>query len=350
MKKTIHLFFLVIALSIVSCGKKESQHKNTGIDETAVAVQLVAVQTIEYSRSVISSGLISTETESKLSFKVNGIISKIAVREGDAVREGQLLASLDLTEIKAQVAQAQNNLTKAQRDLSRGQRLLKDSAATVEQVQNLQTAFDVARENFRIASFNYKFSEIRANHTGKIIKKFVNEGELIGAGTPVLLLNSAAKNDWIVKIGLPDVDWVRIKKGDKAKITTDAYPNEPMEGELNSINEGADPMNGLYQAEVQIIPGNKKLATGLFAKVEIFPSTQIKLARVPVESIVDGQGKNAFVFVVNTDHQSVRKVPVMVSFLEGKYAYLSQHPDSLKEVVTGGSGFLTENSTIVINP
>jgi len=59
-----------------------------------------------------------------------------------------------------------------------------------------------------------------------VIRKFVNEGELITGGAPVLTINSAANKDWIVKIGLPDVDWVRVKKGDHAKIYTDAYPNE----------------------------------------------------------------------------------------------------------------------------
>jgi len=48
------------------------------------------------------------------------------------------------------------------------------------------------------------------------------------------MINAASQNEWIVKIGLPDVDWVRVKRGDKAKITTDAYPNESLAGELTS--------------------------------------------------------------------------------------------------------------------
>ncbi|MGC4022693.1 MAG: hypothetical protein QM734_12475 [Cyclobacteriaceae bacterium] len=122
------------------------------------------------------------------------------------------MASLDLTEIDAQVAQAKNNLDKTQRDLDRGKRLLKDSAATLEQIQNLTTAHNVAEESFRIASFNRQFSTIRANTSGKVIRKFANEGELVGSGTPVLMVNSSAQNEWIVKIGLPDVDWVRVEE------------------------------------------------------------------------------------------------------------------------------------------
>jgi multidrug efflux system membrane fusion protein len=340
---------VILGALLLTCAKSEKKETTSAsIDESAIAVKLAPVKTGDYSLPVISSGLISTENESKLSFKVGGIISRIYVKEGEDVNKGQLLASLDLTEIDAQVSQAKNNLEKTKRDLERGQRLLKDSAATLEQIQNLQTSFDVADENFRIAFFNRQFSTIHANTSGKVIKKFVNEGELINGGMPVLTINSAASKDWIVRIGLPDVDWVRVKKGDKAKIYTDAYPNDYFDGDLNVINEGADPVNGLYQAEVRVKPGNKKLASGLFAKVEIIPSGKRKLQSVPIESIVEGQGKKAFVFIVKPDKKSVQKLAVTVAYLENQSAYILAGLANVNEVVTAGSAFLTENSVIKI--
>src|SRR5882672_1001246 len=194
MKKVLITLLVPVILGAVlwTCSKQEKQTEKPAIDESAVAIKLAKVQTVDYSAPVISSGLISTETESKLSFKVGGIISKMYVKEGESDSQGQLLASLYLTEIDAQVSQAKNNLEKTQRDLERGKRLLKDSAATLEQIQNLTTAYNVADEGFRIASFNQQFSTIRANTSGKVIRKFGNEGELVGAGTPVLIVNSAA--------------------------------------------------------------------------------------------------------------------------------------------------------------
>ncbi len=342
------LFFtILLPFFLGACHQKEKKELSSP-DESAVAIKLAPVQTGDYSLPVVSSGLISTEAESKLSFKIGGVISKIYVKEGEAVSKGQLLASIDLTEIDAQVGQAKNNLDKTKRDLERGQRLLKDSAATVEQIQNFQTAFNVANENFRIASFNRQFSAIRANTSGKVIRKFVNEGELINGGTPVLTINSAAQNDWIVKIGLPDVDWVRVKKGDHAKICTDAYPDYFFEGDLNAINEGADAISGLYQAEVRLKPGNKKLASGLFAKVKINPSSTKKLQQVPIEAIVEGHGKKAFVFIVKPDKKSVQKLPVTIAYLENKTAFISDGLAGISEVVTAGSAFLTENSVVKI--
>jgi membrane fusion protein, multidrug efflux system len=351
MRQTISLLslFLISVAILSSCTKeKKKEIPSSPLDESSIAVNLVAVQEIEHSLPIVSSGLVATETESRLSFKIGGVMKTIFVKEGQSVTKGQLLASLDLTEIDAQVSQARNSLDKTKRDLERGQRLFKDSAATLEQIQNLQTATQVAEESYRIASFNLLYSTIRATNSGKVIRKFLNEGELASPGSPVLIVNSSAQDEWIVKIGLPDVDWVRVKSGDRAKISVDAYPNVALDAEVKTVNEGADALSGLYQAEVKVRPGKYKLASGLFARVEIAPSSKLKLKSIPIEALVEGSGKKAYVFVVGESKTLVSKIPVQVAYLNGTQAFVSSGLENVQEVITSGSAFLTENSVITI--
>lgn len=352
MKKTIITIFIPILLgtTLWMCSKQEKEEAiKVAIDESSVTVRLAPVKEIIYSQPIVSSGLISTEIESKLSFKMSGIVFRIFVKEGESVSPGQVLATLDLTEISSQEAQAKNNLEKTKRDFERTQRLYKDSAATLEQVQNSQTAFNIANDSYRIASFNKKYATIQAASAGKVIRKFVNEGELVTGGTPIVMVNTSGRNEWIVKIGLPDVDWVRVKVEDKVNITTDAYPGTTFKAIVNSINEGSDPMNGLYQAEIKINPQGKRLASGLFAKVEIIPSQQDSLKSIPIESLIEGDGKNAFVFVVNADQKSVSKIPVTIAYLKNREAIIAQGLEKVKEVINDGSAFLTEFSSITIS-
>ncbi|HOX82813.1 MAG TPA: efflux RND transporter periplasmic adaptor subunit [Chryseolinea sp.] len=350
-KKILTLFVpLVLGVTLWMCSKQESKETTKPIvDESTISVKLAPVKTGDYSLPIISSGLISTEIESRLSFKTSGIISRIYVTEGQSVSAGQILATLDLTEIDAQVSQSKNSLEKAKRDLGRAQRLYADSAATLEQVQNAETAFNVADESYRIASFNKRYATIQASSNGKVIKKFVNEGELVSGGAPVLMVNSSGKNDWIVKIGLPDVDWVRVKKGDKVEVTTDAYPGVAFDASVNVINEGADPVNGLYQVEVKINPQGKRLASGLFARVEIIPTESQSLKSIPIEALIEGDGKQAFVFVVNQDQKSVLKVKVRIAYLQQREAVISQGLEKVSEVINEGSAFLTEFSAITVS-
>lgn len=352
--KKILLTLLVptlVAVTLFTCAKQEEKNEKQAVpsvDESAVAVNVTTVKEGSYGLPVISTGIISTGTESRLSFKVGGIVSRLLVEEGQSVVRGQLLAALDLTEIDAQVSQAHDALEKSKRDFERIDRLFKDSAATLEQWQNTKTALDVATQGHRVALFNKQYASIHASTSGKVIRKLVNEGELVGPGTPVLMINAAGENDWIVRIGLPDVDWVRIKKGDPAVVKTDAYPGEELAAEVSLINEGTDPMSGLYPVEIKVNPKNRKLASGMIARVEIVPASQQQLKSVPIEAIVEGSGNDAFVFVVADDGRSVRKLPIKIGYLTTTEAMITNGLEGVTEVITGGSAFLTQFSTIKV--
>jgi multidrug efflux system membrane fusion protein len=341
---------VLLAVVLFTCGSNQSTSEaasTPAIDDAAVAVRISEVTEGDFTLPVVSSGLITTGTESRLSFKAGGIVTSILVKEGQTVTKGQLLATLDQTEIDAQVSQARNNLDKTRRDFERVERLFKDSAATLEQYQNVRTAYDVANEQSRIAGFNKQYSTIHANANGRVIRKFVNEGEQVSGGSPVLVINSADDNDWIVRMGLPDVDWVRIRRSDKAVVKTDAYPGESFDATVSLINEGADVVSGLYVVEVKISPKGRKLASGLVANVEIIPSERQKLKSIPIEAVVEGSGANAFVFVTS-DQKSVKKIPVRIAYLAQDRAMISGGLDTITKVITAGSAFLTESSTIKI--
>ena len=341
----------MIVITFFSCKQqdaKESEQNIVANDDGAVAITLAPVEDVTISIPVLASGLVGTKSEARLAFKIGGIVKNIFVKEGQSVSKGQLLATLDLTEIEAQVNQAKNNVEKLQRDMERVQRLYKDSAATLEMAQNSKTAYDVAVESKTIAEFNREYATIKATSTGKILRKFLNEGELAAPGTPVFMLNSAGQNEWIVKLAVPDVDWARLKLGDKTQIKIDALGSESITGEVSLIGEGADPFTGLYPLEVNISKTSSRLASGLFASVEIVPSKSLSLKKIPIEALVEGTGRNAFVFVLQDDKKRVRKILVHVAHIKDKSAFVSGGLDGVREIVLSGSGFLTEGSVVVV--
>jgi multidrug efflux system membrane fusion protein len=194
-----HLIWLLMPALLWSCGKKEAPETATPIPApgTEIAVRLVKVENSSEGATILATGMLASDTEARLAFKTGGIIRKVFADEGDRVQKGQLLAQLQLTEIQAQVTQAEYGVEKSRRDLERVQNLYRDSAATLEQVQNLNTVFDMAKQNLEIARFNLQYSEIRAPQAGVIIKKMASEGELAAPGMPVLVMNGTGPANWI---------------------------------------------------------------------------------------------------------------------------------------------------------
>lgn len=338
----------ILAFALVKCSDNKAA---TVIQvDDAISVKLQPVQTGMYNRALQYSGLIASNAEARLSFKIGGIISKIYVKEGDHVVQGQLLASLDLTEIDAQVQQAAQNLEKSGRDEGRVKNLFRDTVASLEQLQNAHTQVNVASEALRIAQFNRQYAQIRAATGGTILQKFLNEGEYASAGTAVLQYNGTDNNGWVVRFGVADKDWSVLKKGDKATLSIDAYPDVPFSGMITKMAEGADLVSGTYAIEVTVSPAGHKFAPGLFCSIQLQPSVLHSFTMIPAEALAEGDGKTGFVYALNADRKTVHKIPIRIAFLQNDKIAVSSGLDNVREVITDGVGYLTEKSIVKVAP
>jgi multidrug efflux system membrane fusion protein len=301
-KKTkIHLYFLAGLLILAGC--MDSEPKDTA--EPAVVIKTTLVRDTALVLRVRTAGKLASKSESKLSFKTGGIIQKIMVDEGQSVRKGQLLAQLNLEEIKSQVSQAELALKKAERDYERAGNLYRDSVVTLEQFQNAGTALEVARSRASIAKFNLQYSTICAPANGKILKRIAEPNEIIAPGHPVLLFG-ATGSDWVVRANLTDRDIVRMGMHDSAHVRFDAFPGEIFSGVVSEIGTSADPYTGTYEVEVRMTSRPETLVSGFIAKVEIYPAGQEKHVVIPVGSLLDGTGLTGYVMVL-VDRQPERK-------------------------------------------
>jgi membrane fusion protein, multidrug efflux system len=348
--KNIQIIIIGLWLLISACGQKQETktEKPVFADDAIVAIQLAKVEQITTSEPVVTSGAVASTDEARMSFKVGGIIQKIYVKEGQTVSKGQLLATLDMTEINAQVNQARLSSEKANRDYRRVKNMSRDTAATLEQMQNVTTALNIAKQGLNAATFNQSYAQIRASIGGTILKKLANEGELVGPGVPVFMLASNQRNDWVVRVGVSDRDWARLKLGDKATIQLDAYPDDTFEGKVSELAQAADPINKLYEIEVKINPNGKRFAAGLFAKIDLNPSQNRSYAVIPIEAVLEGNGKNAFVFVLDSSRKKVKKMPIVVGYIENNKVLITNGLDGINEVVTSGSAFLSDASNVVV--
>src|ERR1041385_3248490 len=102
---------VLLAVVLFTCGSNQSKSEaasTPAIDDAAVAVRVSEVTEGDFTLPVVSSGLITTGTESRLSFKTGGIVTSILVEEGQPVTKGQLLATLDQTRSEEHTSELQS--------------------------------------------------------------------------------------------------------------------------------------------------------------------------------------------------------------------------------------------------
>jgi membrane fusion protein, multidrug efflux system len=344
MKTSVPLVCLILAFSatlLAGCSSK-------GSEITASAIRAVGVTPVKMAaldNTLHAVGLLSPKDETKLSFKVGGVIESIKVEEGQTVKAGQLLAALKQTEIGASVEQARQASTKARRDLERGKALLADGVTTEEGVQDLTTAYDVAVAAQSGTEFNAAHTRIVASADGVVLRKLAQTDEVVQAGQTVLVLGGA-KRGWVVRIGLADRDVVRMQIGDPAHVEFDAWPGQTFAGRVTNIASAADSGTGTFTVELQVDPGAARFAQGLVAKASLSPQGSQSVEIIPVQALIEANDKEAGVFVLDPEHHVVHLVTIQIGRLSAGQIEVLGGLSADAQVVTDGAAFLENGETV----
>ncbi|MCI0406420.1 MAG: efflux RND transporter periplasmic adaptor subunit [candidate division Zixibacteria bacterium] len=205
-------------------------------------------------------------TEVEISSKLAGRVEVITKEEGDSVAKGELLAQLEHKELSAQlkvaeatikmtgaqIAQAKTNLKNLEDNLKRIDALFKSGSATQQQLEDIQTKTDAAREQVRSLEFSREQAsaqrayilaqvdnaKIFAPISGRIIKKTAEPGETVFPGSPILTLADLSK--LTLKIYLKETEVGQVKLGQAAKVKVDSYPDQEFDGSVSFISPVAE--------------------------------------------------------------------------------------------------------------
>jgi RND family efflux transporter MFP subunit len=338
------LFVAASAIVFAGCSGKAQQ-----VTVAPTPVRIAESFTGPAAPTIRTNGLLVNKDEIRLSFKVGGVIRRLAVHEGERVREGQLLAEIEQTEVNAQVEQARQAYEKAQRDLERGERLHADQVISLEQLQDLRTQAAVSQAALKSAQFNSSYSSIVASRDGTVLRKLAEEREMVAAGTPILVLG-AQDQGFVVRAGLADREIVQVRLNDTAQIRLDALPDITLTGKVSEIASAADPASGMFNIEVLLDAARQPLKSGLVAKLSIVPSAAraSELVYVPIAAIVEGNGRKASVFVLDGEH--ARRREVEVAFIEDAGVALNSGVQAGEQIVTDGSLYLEDGELVAVQP
>lgn len=341
----------LIAVTFSACSSPKDS--NNLKEAEVIPVKLLPLNKSNSSATIAASGRFTTDDEAFLAFKTGGVINKIFVKEGDAIHVGQLLATLNLTEINAQVSQAQFAFEKAQRDYQRITNLYKDSVASLEQMQNVKTSLDLSRQQLASAQFNRNFSEIRATQNGFVLKKMANEGQVIASGTSVLQTNGAHSGNWFLRVGVSDKNWSVIKLNDKAIIHSETAYGKAMEGIVYRRSEGVDPGTGSFSIDIKLLDKDASVASGMFGSATIVAGENISKASdanswsIPYDALLDGDGSNGYVFITN-DNKTAEKAKVTIAGMEKDHIIISDGLQNATSLIISGSAYLIDKSNIKV--
>jgi RND family efflux transporter MFP subunit len=336
---------LLAALPLLAaCGRTLASPSAPAAEE-AIPVRTALVSHGPVDRPIRASGTVATKDEWDLAFKVGGLVAAVEVHEGQAVARGQVLARLDPTELQAGVRQAREGLEKARRDAERADQLVAGETAPRALADDARTAQAVAEATLAAAEFNLRHATLTAPDDGWVDRRLAEPGEVVGPGRPVVHLSGQGRG-FVVRAALTDRDALGVAPGVAAVVVLDARPEQRLVGRVAELSRAAGRGTGTYQVEIRLDPtAAAPLLSGLTAKIEI-ARTVPAAGAVPLAAVVDGDGARGAVFAVDGDR--ARRVPVLISFLQGDQVVLATGIEKLDRVVTDGAPRLVDGRLVKV--
>lgn len=345
--RTKWLWGAITVALLAACGPKTPEPVTT---ESLARVRATEIANGPAVTAVEVAAVSAYRDEAKLSFKVGGVIDKVVAREGETVKKGQLLARLNQRDVRSSMAQAQASYDKALRDLKRGQQLRQQEVITQVQLDDLETALEVAQAQLNQAKFALDTATIYAPNDGVVLRRFAQDAEIVGAGQPVLLVASEASG-FVAKASLSDSEAVKLSINNPATIQFDAHPGLVWQGKVIELSQAADPTTGTYGVQVSIdtkANTNAKLLSGLSGQLKVQPNAYNQQRQyLPLSAVVEGDNKQAWVFLLNSQNQ-VQRTQVQIAFVTKESVALVTPLPERSKVITTGAPYLRDGQTVEI--
>ncbi|MCB1466973.1 MAG: efflux RND transporter periplasmic adaptor subunit [Rhizobiaceae bacterium] len=236
--------------------------------EEKTALRTVAVivpPRIQHSRAIRISGRTEAEKRAVLATRVMGVIERLAVKEGDHVKRGDLILSLDAEDKVAAIKMAESMVTQRQAEADAAERLVKGGNAPKLQADQARAALAAAKSQEESAKTEFARSQIFAPFNGLIDRVHVERGSGILAGTEVATLINL---DPLLAIGeVSERDLQFLKLGSEADI--ELVDGTKVKGTLRYISRDATSATRTFRIEVAIPNEDKKLPSGMTAEITV---------------------------------------------------------------------------------
>ncbi len=337
--KRILWIFILVLVAVVGLGAYQQQ-KNKNKPSAQVTVETAATRSL--TATVSAEGTVEPVTKVKISAEIPGRITKLAVREGDVVKQGDFLVELDpeiynstLDAAKSSLKSARANKLKADADYKRISELVTRGMASQADLDGALAAAQLAEADLeraeaqeRQARDNLRKTRLSSPMSGTIsvLNKEVGELTLGSQFQEDVILVVADLSKMEVKSDVDENDIVSVKVGDTARVEIDALPDMKFRGVVTDIAQSASSVTGTgdfgasvsgtnFTVRVVLIDSVPGVRPGMSSTVDIETDYRVDALSVPIQSVAvrkKGEGE-AVTLTRETEELSSRQMQEQVS-------------------------------------
>jgi RND family efflux transporter MFP subunit len=273
------------------------------------AADIAHVQKRELARSIPFSGSLAPLVQTTVKSRVSGEVSKVLVREGESVAQGQLLAQIETADLQSRLDAQVATLEEARAKLDLAQKNRENNKALLNQKFISQNAFDTTHSTYEAAAAAVRSSDaqlriakkamddatVRAPFAGIVARKMANVGEKVGVDSALFALVDLARME--IEAPAPAAEIPAIKPGQPVSFRVDGFGERAFEGRIERINPTAEPGSRAITLYISVANRDGVLKGGMFAKGQIVLDKTTAAAVIPSSAVREEAGQT-YVFTI----------------------------------------------------
>ena len=261
------------------------------------ASDLAYVQSVRLARSLPVSGAVQPVRQATVRAKVSGEVRQIAVREGEAVREGQVLARFDTSDLEAKLADRLGAMESARAQLKLAEKTRATNFALLKQNFISQNAFDSADSNLSVNQGSLKSNEaqvqlarnamrdavVTAPLSGTVAKRHVQPGEKVTFDSPLFTVVDLGRMELQAMVPANDIPEIAI--GMPVELSIDGFGDRRFKGTIERINPMTEAGTRAIIVFVHIPNADRALRGGMFGTGRVTLAAGTPVPTLPVNAI-----------------------------------------------------------------
>lgn len=340
---------VVVLAALAACSKTAPQA--AAVEESTVPVRLATASAAGGGATLAVSGTVRLKRETALAFNTNGRIAAILVREGDAVRKGQVLARLDPTGLDASQSSARAESVRAAADYRRLQGLFEKGWVTAPRLDTARATAAAAEARVRQTGFDVGLSVIRAPAAGRVLRRPAEPGQIVVPGATVLIIGEEDSGH-VLRVPLADGDVGRVAIGQVAMVSLPALGPAPMAARVSEIGARGDDGSGTFRVELALPPA-PGLRSGMIGKAVLRLPGAANAASgavtVPATAVFSARADEGFVYLHDAAQGRVRLRQVALGGIDDDAVTVTGGLKPGDIVVTSGPDRLRDGSKVSVS-
>lgn len=342
------IFIFGISCSSKNTNKEKEKNVQQILPEMPTQVSTIKLKEKPFRQELVSNGIISARRLADLHFQSTDIISKIYVRNGEYVKKGQAIASIDDFALKNKMQQAKNDFESSKLELQSqliGQGYsAKDTNNIPEKIMNLiriKSGYNRAKNQYELSLHQLKNATLYAPFSGLVAN--LNSKVNTTPNNSTAFCNIIATDDMEVVFNILENEMNMLKIGSKVRIYPYSINNLSLDGRITEINPWVN-KEGMVQVKASI-NYDKRIAEGMKVQVSIFTSSEKQLV-VPKTAVVLRTAKQV-IFVLQ-DGKAAWHYVTTTSENAKEYAITSKTLKEGDEIIVSGNINLAHESPVVV--